>query len=64
MVLKRKSLMKSQIHKWSSQYGTNRYAMHVTFMYLGHALSKKVLYISVLLNICDLNAMEIFYLEP
>ncbi len=37
--------------------------MHGTFMKLGHALSVTVFYYSVLLNFCDFNDVDIFFLE-
>jgi hypothetical protein len=52
MVSKRESLMKAS--NISGEAAVQRTVhMHVTFMYPGHAISTKVLYIYVLLNICD-----------
>jgi hypothetical protein len=33
-------------------------------MYRSHALSTEVIYYSLFFNVCDLNAVEIFLLEP
>ncbi len=49
--------------KWSRQYGTTTYAMDIHVQYLGHALSAPEFYYSLLLNVCDVNANEIFHLE-
>jgi hypothetical protein len=51
-------------YNWSSKYGTKTYWILKTFMYLGHSLPELVFYYSLLLNFCDFNAAELFFLEP
>jgi hypothetical protein len=54
------TLMKATNISGGAIKGKATYQMHFTFMKIGNALSAPVFYYSLLLNVSDLNAEEIF----